>query len=154
MSRHMNSSMWEGSRALAWTPCRRSHLFSRPQYAATAFLHTPVVGSTKFWEWLTVRWSYPAARSQYPRHWSVNTVVPGATYLRTSSVRVLASRNSTYSTAKKCFILKVIILSQRNDTENHYEIEKHMSEGLKVLKYNLYLSILKIINVLTDKFPK
>jgi len=30
------------------------------------------------------------------------------------------------------FNFVVIILSRRNDTENHYEIEKHMSEGLKV----------------------
>jgi len=43
-----------GNKALFITPCRRSHLFNLPQYASTALVLTPVVGSTKFSQWLTV----------------------------------------------------------------------------------------------------
>ena len=78
------------------TPCFRIILFVQLQKSSTPFVWAPVVGFTKFSEWLTVWCVYPEIPiSLYDLHSSDMTVVPGLIHWVIIGIRVFLLLSGT-----------------------------------------------------------
>ena len=141
-SRHMNSWRYQCSIDL-WQPIiALIRLFFWFQYDSMCWVCTRVTGSTKFIEWLTVRWVRPnPCMFLYALHSSLCTIDPGRTTFWIIGSRVAASRLSTISINP---IEGVVEVSTRpkthNWTRNNFKNDEIVKQKIKKLNFRISMN--------------